>query len=105
LAFTGRSEQLTMIRDAAIAAADAGQLVAIHAIDGMPGIGKTTLAVHIGHMVASRFPDRQLFVNLHGHTPGQRPADPADVLATLLAAEGVEPGYLPDGPPAQPPPR
>jgi len=97
LAFTGRSEQLTVIRDAALTAADVGQLVAIHAIDGMPGVGKTALAVHIGHTAASRFPDRQLFVNLHGHTPGQQPADPADVLATLLAADGVEPGYLPDG--------
>jgi NB-ARC domain len=97
LGFTGRSDQLAEIRDAAIAAAEAGQVVAIHAIDGMPGVGKTTLAVHIGHMVASRFPDRQLFVNLHAHTPGQRPADPSDVLAMLLAADGVEPGYLPDG--------
>jgi hypothetical protein len=96
-AFTGRSKQIGEIRDAAIAAADDSQLVVIHAIDGMPGVGKTTLAIHIGHMVASRFPDRQLFVNLHGHTPGQRLADPADVLASLLAADGVEPGYLPDG--------
>jgi predicted ATPase len=61
----------------------------------MPGIGKTTLAVHVGHMVAEQFPDRQLFVDLHAHTPGQRPVDPAHALATLLAADGVDPRYVP----------
>ncbi len=71
--------------------------VVISAIDGMPGVGKTALAVHAGHVVAARFPDRQLFVDLHGHTPGQQPADPADVLAGLLAADGVDPRYLPGG--------
>ncbi len=69
--------------------------VVISAIDGMPGVGKTALAVHAGHLVADQFPDRQLFVDLRGHAPGQQPADPADVLAALLAADGVNPRYLP----------
>jgi DNA-binding SARP family transcriptional activator len=71
--------------------------VVISAIDGMPGVGKTALAVQAGHLLADRFPDRQLFVDLHGHTPGQQPADPAGVLAALLAADGVDPRYLPAG--------
>ena len=69
--------------------------VVISAVDGMPGVGKTALAIQAAHILAPRFPDRQLFVDLHGHTPGQRPADPADVLAGLLAADGVDPGCLP----------
>ncbi len=69
----------------------------ISAIDGMPGAGKTALAVQAGHLLAGRYPDRQLFVDLHGHTPGQEPSDPADVLAGLLAADGVDPRYLPAG--------
>jgi tetratricopeptide (TPR) repeat protein len=61
----------------------------------MPGVGKTALAVQTGHLVANRFPDRQLFADLHGHTPGRQPADPVDVLAAFLAADGVDPRYLP----------
>jgi tetratricopeptide (TPR) repeat protein len=93
-AFAGRGGQIGQITRAV---AGPGGLIAIHAIGGMPGVGKTALAVHAGHLVAGRFPDRQLFVDLHGHTPGQLPADPADVLAALLAADGVDPRYLPAG--------
>jgi hypothetical protein len=95
-AFTGRSRQLEEICAAAAQAAEAGRVAAIHAIDGMPGVGKTALAVHAGHRVADMFPDRQLFVDLHAHTPGQQPLDPADALAILLGADGVDPRYLPD---------
>jgi DNA-binding SARP family transcriptional activator len=71
--------------------------VVISAIDGMPGVGKTALAVQAGHLIADQFPDRQLFADLHGYTPGRQPADPAGVLAALLAADGVDPRYLPAG--------
>ena len=42
-----------------------------------------------------RFPDRQLFVSLHGHTPGRDPLTPHTALAVLLAAVGVDARYLP----------
>ena len=71
--------------------------MAIHAITGMPGVGKTALAVHIGHLVADRFPDGQLFVDLRAHSVDHAPADPAAVLATLLSATGVAPEQIPDG--------
>jgi adenylylsulfate kinase-like enzyme len=58
-------------------------------------IGKTALAVHAAHRLASQFPDRQLFVSLHGHTPGQDPVDPADALAGLLSATGLDTRALP----------
>ena len=43
--------------------------------------GKTTFAVHVAHVLATKFPDGQLYVNLLGST---QPLDPAEVLARFL---------------------
>jgi hypothetical protein len=45
--------------------------------------------VHAAHLLADQFPSGQIFLPLHGHTPGQRPVDPADALASLLLTAGV----------------
>ena len=74
-----------------------GGTVAIHAIDGMAGFGKTAFAVHAAHQFAGSFPDGQFFLPLHAHTPGQRPVDPADALASLLLTVGVAPQHIPPG--------
>ena len=73
-------------------------MVGIYAIGGMAGIGKTAFAVHAAHQLAGRFPDGQIFLPLHGHTPGQRPVDPADALASLLLTVGVGAQEIPAGP-------
>src|SRR6185437_6960940 len=49
------------------------------------------------HQVAPDFPDGQFFLPLHAHTPGQRPVDPADGLASLLLAAGLAPQQIPPG--------
>jgi DNA-binding SARP family transcriptional activator/Flp pilus assembly protein TadD len=91
--FTGRSAELRqLLGDLA-----GGGVVGICAIGGMAGIGKTTLAVHAAHRLADRFPDGQLFLPLHAYTPGQRPVDPADALASLLLAAGVGARQIPPG--------
>ena len=69
--------------------------VVISAIDGMAGIGKTTLAIHAAHHLAESFPDGQLFLDLHGHTQGRRPRTAAQALTWLLRALGVPPGQIP----------
>ena len=93
-AFTGRDTEL---RGLIAAAAGAAGVVAIHAVDGMPGVGKTALVTRAAHLLAVGFPDGQLFVGLHAHTPGLVPADPAEVLAGLLACTGLGPREIPAG--------
>ena len=92
--FTGRQQELAQLAEAA---AGAGGVVGIHAIGGMAGVGKTAFAVHAAHRLADRFPGGQIFLPLHGHTPGQQPAEPADALASLLLTAGVPAGQIPPG--------
>jgi DNA-binding SARP family transcriptional activator len=96
-AFTGRGRELAQLLDRIDGRAASGAVAGIHAIDGMAGIGKTTFAVHAAHRLAASFPDGQFFLPLHAHTPGQRPVDPADGLASLLRTAGVPAAAIPPG--------
>ena len=96
--FTGRAGELDWLMTRLVDAAGGGsRVVGICAIGGMAGVGKTTLAVHAAHRLAAGYPDGQFFLPLHGHTPGHRPADPADALASLLLAAGVPARQIPPG--------
>src|SRR5215813_12094840 len=95
--FTGREGELARLLEALTPKAAGGVVLGIHAIDGMAGIGKTTLAVHAAHRLAESFPDGQFFLPLHAHTLGQRPVDPADALASLLLTAGVAAQQIPPG--------
>lgn len=91
--FTGRREPL---RRALALAAEQGEALRILAIDGIPGVGKTALAVHTAHRAMRHFPDGQLYVDLRGFTPNGEPADPHEVLAGFLGAFDVPPQRMPD---------
>ncbi|MFG1792999.1 ATP-binding protein [Nocardia sp. NPDC049149] len=88
----GRDAELRRILDAA----GRGRVLSIHSVDGMAGVGKTALVTRAAHLLADRFPDGRYFVDLYAHTPGQAPADPAAVLATLLTYLGLDPRSIPD---------
>ncbi|HEY3956621.1 MAG TPA: BTAD domain-containing putative transcriptional regulator [Streptosporangiaceae bacterium] len=92
--FTGRSAELARVTTAANGA---GTVVRIQAIGGMAGVGKTAFAVHAAHRLTQQFPDGQLFVPLHGHTPGHHPADPAEALSGLLVTVGFPAARIPPG--------
>ncbi|WP_327064306.1 AfsR/SARP family transcriptional regulator [Kitasatospora sp. NBC_01302] len=96
--FTGRSAELHHLLEACQASIthEAG-VIGIHAVDGMPGVGKSALAVHAAHRLAAGFPDGQIFLPLHAHTPGTPAVEPADALLGLLLSMGIGPGQIPAG--------
>jgi transcriptional regulator with XRE-family HTH domain len=96
-AFTGRQAELAQLMETLASMTASGGVVGIHAIGGMAGVGKTTFAVHAAHRLAGNFPDGQLFLPLHGHTPGRPPVDPGDALASLLLTAGVPAAQIPPG--------
>jgi DNA-binding SARP family transcriptional activator len=67
----------------------------ITVISGMPGVGKTALAVHAAHRVRSAFGDGQLYADLRGSTGSAR--DPAEVIHSFLRALGVPRHQIPEG--------
>ncbi|MCP3800651.1 NB-ARC domain-containing protein [Allokutzneria sp. A3M-2-11 16] len=89
--FTGRADEIRQLLDVS-----SGTTVVISAIDGMAGIGKTTLALRAAHQLADRYPDGQLFLDLHGYTEGRQPVAPAAALSSLLCAVGVPVEQIPD---------
>ncbi|HZN77963.1 MAG TPA: tetratricopeptide repeat protein [Micromonosporaceae bacterium] len=90
--FTGRLHQLATLDQAH----DLSTVV-VTAIDGMAGIGKTALAVHAAHRSIDRYPDGQLFIDLHGYTEGREPIQPFDTLDRMLRALGIPGERIPAG--------
>lgn len=90
--FTDREADLAKLM---AAAQGTGGVVGIYAIDGMAGVGKSAFAVHAAHALAPRFPDGQIFLQLHAHTAGQQPVEAADALASLLLTTGVAAEQIP----------
>jgi tetratricopeptide (TPR) repeat protein len=102
--FTGRSAELDRLRRALRHGEQDGSAVVISAIAGMAGVGKTQLAIHVGHLLNQERPfDRVLFVNLRGFhpDPAQPPADPAAVLDGFLRLLGVASQQIPHDLPAR----
>jgi DNA-binding SARP family transcriptional activator/tetratricopeptide (TPR) repeat protein len=98
--FTGRTAELARLGALPVggpAATPTAAAVAIIAIDGMAGVGKTALAVHWAHQVRHRFPDGQLFVDLHGHSQHAAPVDPAVALERVLRTLGLPADRLTQG--------
>ncbi|MGR6921937.1 AfsR/SARP family transcriptional regulator [[Actinomadura] parvosata] len=62
-------------------------------VSGLPGIGKTTLAVHLAHLLRADYPDGQLFVRLGQDARG--PREPGELLDVLLRSLGLDGAAIP----------
>ncbi len=91
--FTGRKPFVAELADQ-LAQAE-GSIMAVSAVAGIGGVGKTTLAIHVAHAAAHHFPDGQLYVDLQG--AGSTPADPEAVLGAFLRALGAPDAFIPEG--------
>lgn len=93
--FTGRASFVQELSDVlAAASSDQGRVMAVSALAGIGGVGKTTLAVHVAHQSRGAFPDGQLYVDLQG--AGSRAAEPETVLGAFLRALGTADSAIPD---------
>ncbi|WP_067182550.1 AfsR/SARP family transcriptional regulator [Microtetraspora niveoalba] len=94
--FTGRTKQVDEIHQYLMRDADdpARFAIPIIGISGKPGIGKSTIAVHAAHSIAERYPDGQLYADLHGGA--SRSVGPMHVLGRFLRALGATGSAIPD---------
>jgi DNA-binding SARP family transcriptional activator len=95
--FTGREDDLAALRRAVDRRGDEPRVVVV---TGLGGLGKTALVVRWAHSALAGFPDGQLFLDLHGSDTGSDPAarlTPADALASVLTALGVDSRRMPAG--------
>ncbi|KAB2379129.1 BTAD domain-containing putative transcriptional regulator [Actinomadura montaniterrae] len=89
--FTGRDRERGLLSGLLGEDSPEAGRVAVAALTGMAGIGKTALAISWAHEVADRFPGGQLFADLRGFSSSGPPVDPAEVLSGFLTALGVPP--------------
>ena len=88
--FVGRDKELGQITG------EHGTVPGIAIIEGMPGVGKTALAIRAARLVSGQYPDGTLYLDLCSHDPEGSPLDPAEALYRLLQMLSVPAAQIPD---------
>lgn len=88
----GREKEVAAIKNA-VAKARAGGGVAVIALSGKPGVGKTALALHAAHRLGPDFPDGHVYVEVGGMGPA--PLGAAEILDCVLTQVAPEVSELP----------
>ncbi|MFE7122931.1 tetratricopeptide repeat protein [Streptomyces sp. NPDC057617] len=72
-------------------------VVLVSAVAGLPGVGKTEVALQAAHRALARgwFPGGALMVDMHGYEAEPKRLDPDRALGGLLRALGVPDQYIP----------
>jgi DNA-binding SARP family transcriptional activator len=84
--FTGRAQEMEGLRKLLVEGASAGGQAMLALLTGTAGVGKTALAVRFAHEVADRFPDGQLYIDLHGYDATLEPMDAPAAVRRLLGS-------------------
>lgn len=96
--FAGRDELVDMVGRLLASEPEPGparNAVPIVSLTGRAGVGKSALAVHVAHQVATEhFPDGQLYINLHSNAGN--PVTAREALGRFLRAMGVNGASIPD---------
>jgi DNA-binding SARP family transcriptional activator len=88
--FVGRREELGLLGE------EHGDIPGIAIIEGMPGVGKTALAVRAARQLCGQYPEGTLYLHLHSHDPGSPALGPAEALQRLLQMLSVPAPQIPD---------
>ena len=88
--FVGRSAELGQLTE------EHGGSPRVVVIEGMPGVGKTALAVRAARLASAQYPDGALYLNLRSHDPGSPALDPAEALHRLLRMLSVPATQIPE---------
>ncbi len=95
----GREQEFDELTTALVAGeANTGPSVVV--VEGVAGVGKTTLALRWAHRQAEAFPDGQLYADLRGFDSRATPTRPETILRGFLLALRTEPNSIPPDPDA-----
>ncbi|MFI9570032.1 AfsR/SARP family transcriptional regulator [Microbispora rosea] len=101
MGFTGRAEAVSTLDELAVMSEREATAVVVAVLSGVPGVGKTALAVHWAHRARHRFPDGQLFADLRGFDASRSAVTSEQVVRGFLTALGVPVHRVPVSPDAQ----
>ncbi|MER6410074.1 BTAD domain-containing putative transcriptional regulator [Streptomyces humidus] len=96
--FVGRRAETAELLSLAAGASPEHEAPVLAAVCGQAGVGKTALAAQVARLLADRFPDGLIRVDLRGFDPDAAPVAPAEALRGLLRALDVPPHRLPEDP-------
>lgn len=88
--FVGRREELGLLTR------EQNGVPRVSVIEGMPGVGKTALAIQAARTVCEQYPDGVYYLSFHTHDPGRPPLDTDEAMHRLLRMLTAPATQIPD---------